>query len=121
MPTVRSLLACWGIRGGSTCKEKTARAGDRPPGHDRCSFGSKRCTPVRAHEDLRRSRSIEEKPPLIVAVLLYNGLPTWTPRQVTEGWNKFEYTFIDVGRLPPNGGRPHPLTVAFSGARRPHP
>ena len=74
---------------------------------------------MRAHEDLRRSRSIEEKPPLIVAVLLYNGLPTWTPRQVTEGWNKFEYTFIDVGRLPPNGGRPHPLTVAFSGARHP--
>ena len=46
MPTVRSLLACWGILGGSTCKEKTARGGDRPPGHDRCSFGSKRCTPA---------------------------------------------------------------------------
>ena len=44
MPTRE--VAGWGILGGSTCKEKTARAGDRPPGHDRCSFGSKRCTPA---------------------------------------------------------------------------
>ena len=72
-------------------------------------------------EDLRRSRNVEDKPPLIVPVLLYNGLPTWTPRQVTEGWNTFEYTFIDVGRLPPNRGRPHRLTAAFSGVRHPHP
>ena len=72
-------------------------------------------------EDLCRSRSVEEQPPLIAPVLLYNGLPTWTPRQVTEGWNTFEYTFIDVGRLPPNGGRPHRLTAAFSGVRHPHP
>ena len=71
-------------------------------------------------EDLCRSRSVEEKPPLIVPVLLYNGLPTWTPRQVTEGWNKFEYTFIDVGRLPPKEGRPHRLTAAFSGVRQRH-
>ena len=62
-----------------------------------------------------------KNPPLIAPVLLYNGLPTWTPRQVTEGWNKFEYTFIDVGRLPANGGRPHRLTAALSGIRHPHP
>ena len=35
-----------GILGGSTCKEQTARAGHRPPGHDRCSFGSRRCAPA---------------------------------------------------------------------------
>ena len=69
-------------------------------------------------EYLSRTRGIEEKPPLIVPVLLYNGLPSWTPRQSTDGWNRFEYTFIDVGRLPPNRGRPHRLTAAFSGVRQ---
>ena len=50
-------------------------------------------------ESLCHSRSVEEEPPLILPVLLYNGLPSWTPRSFTKGWNRFEYTFIDVGRL----------------------
>ena len=48
-------------------------------------------------------------------VLLYNGLPAWRPRPSTKGWNEFEYTFIDVGRLPRDRGKPHPLTAALSG------
>lgn len=68
-------------------------------------------------DTLCRTEGVEEAPPLILPVLLYNGLPSWTPRPLTKGWDRFEYTFIDVGRLPLNRGKPHRLTTAFSGVR----
>lgn len=52
-------------------------------------------------ESLRRG-GVDEPPPFIIPVLLYNGLPAWTPRSITEGWNRFDYTFVDVRRLPPD-------------------
>jgi hypothetical protein len=44
VPTGEVASRWLGYPWGSPWKEKTARAGDRPPGHDRCSFGSIRCT-----------------------------------------------------------------------------
>ena len=60
------------------------------------------------------SGSVEEEPPLIVPVLLYNGLPAWVPRSFDRGWNRFEYTFVDVRRLPPEAGGAHGLVAALS-------
>ena len=54
---------------------------------------------------LCRTGSVEEEPPLIMPMLLYNGLPVWTPRSFDQGWNRFEYTFVDVRRLPPRSGQ----------------
>ena len=63
---------------------------------------------------LCRSGSVEEEPPLILPVLLYNGLPAWTPRSFDRGWNRFEYTFVDVRRLPPEAGGARGLIAALS-------
>ena len=68
---------------------------------------------------LRRSRSVGERPPSIVPVLIYNGAPAWTPQSCTEEScmeerNGFEYTFIDVGRMPPDEARSHEPVAALS-------
>ena len=63
---------------------------------------------------LRDSRSVGERPPWIVPVLVYNGAPAWTPRSSTEGWNTFEYTFIDVGRLRPDEVQSHEPVAALA-------
>ena len=65
-------------------------------------------------ESLCRSGSVEEEPPLILPVLLYNGLPAWVPRSIDRGWNRFEYTFVDVRRLPPEAGGARGLVAALS-------
>ena len=64
--------------------------------------------------DLRRSRSVEEQPPLVIPMLLYNGLPAWTPRSLNRGWNRFEFTFVDVRRLRPEAGEARGLVMALS-------
>ena len=63
------------------------------------------------------SQNVEEEPPFIVPVLLYNGLPAWTPRPLTKGWNRFEYTFIDVGRLRPDEVKSYRLVTALSDSK----
>ena len=63
---------------------------------------------------LCRTGSVEEEPPLIMPMLLYNGLPAWTPRWFEQGWNRFEYTFVDVRRLRPEVGRARGLATALS-------
>lgn len=63
---------------------------------------------------LCRSGSVEEEPPLILPVLLYNGLPAWTPRSIDRGWSRFEYTFVDVRRLHPEAGGARGLIAALS-------
>ena len=63
---------------------------------------------------LCRSGSVEEDPPLILPVLLYNGLPAWVPRSTDRGWNRFEYTFVDVRRLRPEAGGAHGRIAALS-------
>ena len=63
---------------------------------------------------LCRTGSVEEEPALIMPVLLYNGLPAWTPRSLDQGWNRFEYTFVDVRRLRPEASRACGLVEALS-------
>ena len=65
-------------------------------------------------ERLRYSGNLEEQPALIVPVLVYNGVPAWTPRSSTGGWNAFEYTFIDVGRLRPDEVKSHEPLAALA-------
>ena len=65
-------------------------------------------------ESLRGSRSVAESPPVIIPVLLYNGLPSWTPRSIDEGWDRFPFTFIDVGRLRPEQANAHGWLAALS-------
>ena len=60
------------------------------------------------------SRSVEEEPPLIIPILLYNGLPAWTPPSFTKGWNRFDYTFVDVRRLGSGAERTHGLITALA-------
>ena len=60
------------------------------------------------------SGSVEEQPPSILPMLLYNGLPTWVPRSFDRGWNRFEYTFVDVRRLRPDVAGARGLTAALS-------
>ena len=67
-------------------------------------------------ESLCHSGSVEEEPPFIVAVLLYKGLPAWTPRSLTKGWNRFDYTFIDVGRMRSDGEEIRRLAEVLSGS-----
>ena len=50
-------------------------------------------------ERMCHGRGVKETPPFIMPVLLYNGHPSWTPPSFDEGWDRFEYTFIDVRRL----------------------
>ena len=50
----------------------------------------------------------------ILPLLLYNGLPAWVPRSTDRGWNRFEYTFVDVRRLHPEAGRARGLIAALS-------
>ena len=68
-------------------------------------------------ECLRDSGNLEEQPALIVPVLVYNGAPAWTPRSSTGGWNAFEYTFIDVGRLRPDEAKAHEPVAALASPR----
>ena len=68
-------------------------------------------------ECLRDSGNLEEQPALIVPVLVYNGAPAWTPRSSTGGWNAFEYTFIDVGRLRPDEVKSHEPVAALASPR----
>ena len=68
-------------------------------------------------ERLRYSGNLEEQPALIVPVLVYNGVPAWTPRSSTEGGNTFEYTFIDVGRLRPDEVQSHQPVAALASPR----
>ena len=63
---------------------------------------------------LCRTGSVEEEPPLILPVLLYNGLPAWVPRSIDRGWNRFEYTFVDVRRLRSEAGGARGLITALS-------
>ena len=63
---------------------------------------------------LCRTGSVEEEPPLIMPMLLYNGLPAWTPRSFGQGWNRFEYTFVDVRRLRSEAGRARGPATALS-------
>ena len=63
---------------------------------------------------LCRTGGVEEVPPSILPVLLYNGLPAWVPRSIDRGWNRFEYTFVDVRRLRPEAGRARGLIAALS-------
>ena len=63
---------------------------------------------------LCRSGSVEEEPPLVMPMLLYNGLPAWTPCSLGRGWDRFEYTFVDVRRLCPEAGRPRGWVMALS-------
>ena len=49
-------------------------------------------------ENLCAGSCVEEKPPPIVPVLVYNGRPAWTPAAPSV-WNSFDYTFIDIDRL----------------------
>ena len=64
--------------------------------------------------NLRRSRSVEEEPPLVIPMLLYIGLPAWTPRSFNRGRNRLEYTFVDVRRLRPEAGEARGLVMALS-------
>ena len=76
---------------------------------------------------LRHSNSVGERPPSIVPVLVYNGAPAWTPQSCREERNGFEYTFIDVGRMPPDEATSHEPVAALSSTRtaidraRPYP
>ena len=63
---------------------------------------------------LRNGRSVEEDPPFIMPILLYNGLPDWTPRSFTKGWNRFDYTFVDVRRLGSGAEQSHGLITALA-------
>ena len=63
---------------------------------------------------LRNSRSVEEEPPFIIPMLLYNGLPDWTPRSFTKGGNRFDYTFVDVRRLGSGAEQSHGLITALA-------
>ncbi len=70
-------------------------------------------------DSLHRRGCVGERPPSIVPVLIYNGAPAWTPQSCTEGsctdgWSGFEYTFIDVGRMPPDEARLHEPVAALS-------
>ena len=65
-------------------------------------------------EWLRHTGSVRERPPSIVPVLVYNGAPAWTPQSCTEERNGFDYTFIDVGRMPPDEARSHEPVAALS-------
>ena len=60
------------------------------------------------------SGSVEEEPPFIIPILLYNGLPAWTPRAFTKGWNRFDYTFVDVRRLGSGAERSYGLITALA-------
>ena len=48
--------------------------------------------------DLCRAGNTVEKPPLIMPMLLYDGLPDWTPRSLDQEWNRFGFTFVDMRR-----------------------
>ena len=63
---------------------------------------------------LCRTGSVDEEPPLVMPMLLYNGLPAWTPRSLDRGWDRFEYTFVDVRRLRPEAGRARGWVMALS-------
>lgn len=65
-------------------------------------------------EQLKHSRGVEEPPPFIIPVLLYNGLPAWTPPPKTEGPYRFEYTFVDVRRLHPDTKQSYEFLAALS-------
>ena len=69
-------------------------------------------------ESLCRGRSVEETPPFIMPMLLYNGLPTWVPRSATKGWNSFDYTFIDVRRLRADAENSYGLIEALASPER---
>jgi geranylgeranyl pyrophosphate synthase len=45
---------------------------------------------------------------------LYDGLPAWTPRSFTKGWNRFDYTFVDVRRLGSGTEQSHGLITALA-------
>ena len=63
-------------------------------------------------ESLSISNCVEEKPPSIIPVLVYNGRPAWTPDAPSE-WNRFHYTFIDVDRFRPEEAGPRNLAKAL--------
>ena len=42
------------------------------------------------------------------------GLPDWTPRSFTKGWNRFDYTFVDVRRLGSGAEQSHGLIAALA-------
>jgi hypothetical protein len=63
---------------------------------------------------LCRGRNVEEEPPFIIPILLYNGLPAWTPRSFTKGWNRFDYTFMDVRRLGSGAEQSYGLITALA-------
>ena len=65
-------------------------------------------------DSLCRSQCVEEPPPFIIPMLLYNGLPAWNPRLITEGYDRFDYTFVDVRRLDTDGRRSCELVAALS-------
>ena len=65
-------------------------------------------------ESLCRSRSVEERPPFIMPMLLYNGLPAWTPRSSIEGSNSFDFTFVDVRRLGADAEHSYRLIEALA-------
>ena len=48
--------------------------------------------------DLSRAGDTVEKPPLIIPILLYDGLPEWTPRSFGEEWTSFGFKFVDMRR-----------------------
>ena len=49
-------------------------------------------------KDLCRAGDTVEKPPLIIPMLLYDGLPEWTPRSFGPEWTSFGFKFVDVRR-----------------------
>ena len=63
-------------------------------------------------ENLCAGRCVEEKPPLIVPVLVYNGRPAWTPA-TPSALDRFDYTFIDIDRIPVEEDRSRNLTKAL--------
>ena len=48
--------------------------------------------------DLCRAGNTVEKPPLIMPMLLYDGLPEWTPRSFGQEWTSCGFKFVDLRR-----------------------
>ena len=63
-------------------------------------------------ETLCVGNCVEEKPPFILPVMVYNGRPTWAPA-ASSVWNRFDYTFIDVDRFRPDEARSRNLAKAL--------
>ena len=63
-------------------------------------------------EYLSIANCVEEKPPFIIPVLVYNGRPAWTPAAPSE-WDRFDYTFIDVDRFRAEEAGPRNLAKAL--------